>query len=138
MQAVLNWWGDTPRPHLIDGNIQYIPELTYDPLRGLDRREAPSWVLPTGISLLQNIPNPFNPTTEISFYLDQGGQAILKVYNITGQLVKTLVSDNLSLGKHRIIWDGKNSLGIDVASGVYFYVLTSGTERTSKSMTLLR
>ena len=94
--------------------------------------------LPSEITLRQNYPNPFNPSTEISFYLTEPGFTSLKVFNVTGQLVKTLISDYYTSGEHQVLWDGKNSQGVNVASGIYFYALFTPQGRASKTMTLLR
>jgi photosystem II stability/assembly factor-like uncharacterized protein len=133
-----NWWGGVTDFGPILGPVDYNSALTSDPMPGLERRDPGFGRLPDQVDLLQNYPNPFNPSTQISFYLTQTGFSNLKVYNVTGQLVKTLVSDNLDSGEHEVIWDGKNSMGADVASGIYFYVLSTEQGRVSKSMTLLR
>ncbi|MFC2076668.1 FlgD immunoglobulin-like domain containing protein [candidate division KSB1 bacterium] len=73
--------------------------------------------------LFQNYPNPANPQTIIPFNLNKEGQVRLDIYNIRGQLVRRLVDGQLSSGTHRILWDGKDGSGHEVASGVYFYRL---------------
>ncbi len=83
-------------------------------------------VLPTEYSLSQNQPNPFNPSTDISFSLPKSGQVKLTVYNILGAEVATLVDEIRSAGVHRITWDGTDKSGNPVASGVYLYRLTAG------------
>jgi hypothetical protein len=135
-----NWWGEpiNPDPAEIVGPIDYYPHLGYDPLPGLERRDNGQSILPELVDLRQNYPNPFNPTTEISFALKTAGNTSLRIFNICGQLVKTLISGNLEAGEHRIIWDGRNCDGQDVSSGVYFYVLTTDYGKFSKPMTLLR
>ncbi len=139
LNAQGNWWGEyLPNPSQIAGDINYANPLSLDPLPGYERREVSQIELPQELSLSQNYPNPFNPTTEISFSLPADGFANLKIYNIGGQLVKTLISENLTAGEHKVMWDGNNSSGIGVASGVYYYILSTDYARTSKSMTLLR
>ncbi|MDA3814446.1 MAG: T9SS type A sorting domain-containing protein, partial [Candidatus Cloacimonetes bacterium] len=71
--------------------------------------------------LYQNVPNPFNPETNIKFYLDESSHVSLEIYNIKGQLVKTLVNNDLSAGEHSFIWNGKDGNGNQVASGIYLY-----------------
>ena len=85
-----------------------------------------------------NYPNPFNPETIIKFHLPQASPVTLKVYNILGQAVSTLVDEPLSAGDHSIMWDGKNAQGRDVASGVYFYRINAGGFESIQKMTLLR
>jgi hypothetical protein len=94
--------------------------------------------LPKTWSLSQNYPNPFNATTQISFALPQAGNVALKIYNVAGQLVKSF-NQEMQAGNHTITWDGINSKGDVVASGVYFYKLDVDKQfsKTLK-MTLLK
>jgi FlgD Ig-like domain len=91
-------------------------------------------------SLQQNYPNPFNPTTTIRFSLDKSASVSLKVYDITGKLVKTLYNDKkLKAGvAHKVVWNGKNNLGNSVASGTFYYKLKAGEKVSVKKMILLR
>jgi parallel beta-helix repeat protein len=139
LNAVGNWWGEYPpnRSEII-GNIKYSDALESDPLPGYEKREARFVDLPDGHGLGQNFPNPFNPITTLSFYLAAPGFASLKIYNLNGQLVNTLVSDQMGSGEHTVIWDSKNSAGQEVSSGIYFYILDTDYGRASKKMILLR
>ncbi len=74
-------------------------------------------------ALMQNYPNPFNPSTTISFSLPEASNVTLAIYNLRGQLIRTLHSGALSAGHHRMVWDGRDSHGVKVASGVYLYRL---------------
>lgn len=94
--------------------------------------------LPTDYFLYQNHPNPFNPATEIGFALPQFSHVILKVYNIEGREVLTLLNEPLEAGEHRVTFDGCNSEGRPVASGVYFYRLEAGDFVETKKMLLLK
>lgn len=85
-----------------------------------------------------NYPNPFNPTTTISFDLPRDSKVSITVYNIKGQKVKQLVNDQLSAGKHSVVWNGKGSSGKTAASGIYFYKLSAGKETSMKKMLLLK
>jgi subtilisin family serine protease len=87
---------------------------------------------------LSNAPNPFNASTSISYYVPRDAQVTLEVYNIRGQKVKTLVNGTKSAGSYLVIWDGTNSNGDVVSSGVYFYNLSIGVERVTKKMTFLK
>jgi hypothetical protein len=89
--------------------------------------------VPTDFYLYQNHPNPFNPSTSIEFTLPKSEQVELKVYNILGKEVTTLVSKKLNAGKHTYQFDGKN-----LASGVYYYQLVAGEFREVRKMILLR
>lgn len=101
-------------------------------------------VLPKSFSLGQNYPNPFNPTTTIRFEIGTGGgtqqsvQTALKVYNILGQRVKTLIDEPKSPGVYYQTWDGKDEQGNKVSSGVYFYQLRAGSYNQTKKMVLLK
>lgn len=72
-------------------------------------------------NLLQNYPNPFNPTTSITYQLCKDGKVILKVFNLRGQEVKTLVNEIKKKGTHSISWNGENNFGIKIPSGIYIY-----------------
>lgn len=88
--------------------------------------------------LNQNKPNPFNPTTSISFTLPTKSQVSLKVYDIAGREVRTLVDNVLEAGNNQVTWLGRDNQGNDVSSGVYFYRMTAGKETATKKMVLLR
>lgn len=93
---------------------------------------------PARFKLERNYPNPFNPETVIKFSLAQDSPVTLKVYNILGQVVNTLVDEALPAGEHSVIWNGTNGQGRDVASGVYFYRIKAGDFESIQKMTLLR
>jgi len=86
----------------------------------------------------QIFPNPFNPLTTISFYVAAEGRATLKIYNISGEIVRTLLDDYVPKGQITIIWDGKNDSGIKASSGVYFCQLQVNSIIISKKMIILR
>jgi hypothetical protein len=88
--------------------------------------------------LYQNIPNPFNPETSIKFSLVQSGHSLLEIYNIKGQLIKTLVNNDLVAGEHSFIWNGKNEKGDQVASGIYLYNLRTQDISIQKKAILLK
>jgi len=79
--------------------------------------------VPSQYVLHQNYPNPFNPTTAIRFDLSDPGYVSLKVFNILGQEVRTLVDGERDLGQYEVVWDGKDDVEKQVASGIYFYRL---------------
>lgn len=92
--------------------------------------------LPTEYALSQNFPNPFNPSTSFALSLPEASDYSLRVFNITGQLVKSY-SGHLEAGVHTIMWDGRNDQGSSVASGVYFYKAEAkGFTETRKMMML--
>ena len=88
--------------------------------------------------LHKNYPNPFNPTTTISFDLRTSGNVKLEVFNSRGQKIKTLLQENLNSGAHSVIWSGKDSSNNAVSSGVYFYRLSSKDYTATSKMLLLK
>lgn len=109
--------------------------------------------VPQEFCLVQNYPNPFNPSTIIQYTVSSrqkkaadGGQrtvdgsipTTLKIYNIRGQLVRTLVDEPKTSGTYEVIWDGKDDQGQEVASGVYFYKLKAGDYTETKKMILMK
>jgi len=113
-------------------------------LRGTS--DVPGWEeesvnRPREISLGQNHPNPFNPVTTIQYSVHgrrTPAQVTLKVFNIIGQLVRTLVDEEMLPGVHSVTWDGKDERGNQVSSGVYFYQLSAKDQTETKKMVLLK
>ncbi|MEI7485613.1 MAG: T9SS type A sorting domain-containing protein, partial [Ignavibacteriota bacterium] len=89
--------------------------------------------IPKEYSLNQNYPNPFNPVTTIGFELPKNGFTNLKVYDVTGRLIKTLINENRQAGYYKVSFDAST-----LASGVYFYKLTSGSYSATKKMIVLK
>ncbi|MDP8269618.1 MAG: right-handed parallel beta-helix repeat-containing protein, partial [Candidatus Tenebribacter davisii] len=87
---------------------------------------------------LNNFPNPFNPETTIRYQLPNNGKVELAIYNLKGQKVKQLLSDQLSAGQYSVVWNGRDESGKPVASGIYFYKFRSGDIEVSKKMLLLK
>jgi hypothetical protein len=88
--------------------------------------------------LAQNYPNPFNPTTVISFEIPKSEQVKINIYNLKGELVKTLLDAKKESGSYEVYWDGTDALGKVVASGLYFYRLESSSFIKTKKMSLLK
>lgn len=84
------------------------------------------------------MPNPFNPTTTIAYGLKEGAHVTLRIYDASGQLVRTLVDGLKPAGPGEVTWFGRDDQGRQVASGVYFYRLETGTESFSRKMVLLK
>ncbi len=93
-------------------------------------------LIPEKYALAQNYPNPFNPTTTIKFEVPKSCKVKVAVYNLLGEEIKTLISDSIAPGKYEVVWDGTNNSGTHVASGMYFYMLTSKEFRVIKKMIL--
>ena len=95
-------------------------------------------VIPTDFSITQNYPNPFNPSTTIRYGLPQASSVTIKIYNILGQEVKTLVNEDKSAGTYTVQWNGDNDFGYQVASGTYIYRIVAGNFVQVRKMVLLK
>ena len=94
--------------------------------------------VPTRYALHQNYPNPFNPVTDILFDLPKAGPVELVIYNLMGQVVRTLVNSELTGGYHKIRWNGLSDKGAPIATGMYFYQISAGSYHATKKMVLLK
>jgi len=94
--------------------------------------------LPKTYVLQQNFPNPFNPVTTIKYQLPKASDVMLKIYNILGQSVISLINERQEAGYKSIIWNGMNESGAKVSTGIYFYVMEAGNFRSIKKMMLLK
>ena len=119
-----------------DANNQSVMELKID-LED-DEAAAKETELPDGYALSQNYPNPFNPTTQIAYSLGQAEHVTIEVFNVNGQLIKTLVDQMMPAGEHTVQWNATGETGDRVASGVYLYRLSAGEITQSKKMTLVK
>ena len=111
-----------------------IIELANSPLTAVDEKP----VTPRRFRLLQNFPNPFNPTTTIQYEIPKQERVTLEIYDVLGQRVATLVNGMLQPGEYSAVWRGTNNEGIHVATGVYFYRLRAGDFLSVKKMLLLK
>ena len=117
---------------IIGGDSITIPGLSTkitDNITGIEESEN----IPSGFILYQNYPNPFNPSTGISWQMTVGSRAIIKVYDILGNEVATLVDEVKPAGEHKVEFEGSH-----LPSGVYFYQLRAGEYIETKKMVLLR
>ena len=99
---------------------------------------ADNIISPSVFNLKQNYPNPFNPSTSIDFEVFESSKVSLNVYDLSGRLVKNLLSGNLNSGAYSIEWNGKNANGISAAAGVYFYSISSKESTIIKKMSLIK
>ena len=104
---------------------------------GITAVETPKEI-PTEFKLAQNYPNPFNPSTVINYSLPKNSLVTIKIYNLLGQEVKTLVSHEMSAGNYSVEWNGESNTGSRVASGIYIYRITAGAFTSSKKMIMLK
>lgn len=117
-------------------DYQLMPRMydDFDAFNGIDDDSF----LPARTALEQNYPNPFNPTTSIMFSLAEQSDVEISIYDILGEVVYQVNQSSVAAGNHRVNWDGVDSFGNQVASGVYFYRLEAGDFEDSKQMMLLK
>ena len=100
--------------------------------------EPLSALLPASYTLHQNFPNPFNPATVIRYDLPEASEVVLKIYDVMGREVRTLINARQSVGFKSIVWDGMNEHGQRVSSGVYVYKLLAGNHTQTRKMLFLQ
>jgi hypothetical protein len=130
-----------PRGDIEEARFEILEGELFDPSR-LENVPSSSLLnvraVPSEFALAQNYPNPFNPETTITYDLAANSDVRLDIYNVLGQVVRTLVSENQSAGRYRLSWLGDNSLGHQVASGVYFYRIQADAFHSVKKLMLLK
>ena len=94
--------------------------------------------IPKTFSLQQNFPNPFNPSTTINYDLQENTRVVLKIYNLIGHEIRTLVHEQQSAGFKSVVWDGKDNHGQIVTTGIYVYQLQASDKRDKKKMLFLK
>ncbi len=143
------WTGDSLLTHwygvgyfgtdTVRASLRFTLIVRRSPITGT-REDAHSG--PTEFVLHQNVPNPFNPTTEVSYDLPVDGVVTLRIYNMLGQLVRTLVNERQTAGRRSVVWNSKDEKGIAVSSGIYLYqVEFLGQDRkfrSTRKMVLLK
>ncbi len=122
------------RQHAYDAAVK-SGQVGWTPPVGID--DQPNR-LPTEFALYQNYPNPFNPSTTIKYDLKENANVVLKVYNVLGQEVRTLVNTNQTAGFKKVVWDGRDNNGVPVASGVYIYRIQANDFVRNMKMVLLK
>jgi len=127
IKALNNYWGySPPYPSKIRGPVTYHPYLDSDPVAYLARSQNEGTI--TSVHLYQNFPNPLRSgsTTNIKFSLPKAQKISIKVYDVSGRRIKTLVSGMMQPGHHYVTWNGRNERGTQVAPGIYFYQMKYG------------
>jgi hypothetical protein len=138
---------DNKREEIIDMRKSQIYEFksnsrqySFKVYATLDESFKPK-IIPQEFKLLQNYPNPFNPSTTIKFGITESGaksKTVLKIFNVLGQEIVTLINKRIDSGYHKIVWNGANRSGSKVSSGIYFYYLLNGKSRLVKKMVLIK
>ena len=112
-----------------------------------DDLDFPAWnvtdvendgLIPTAFNVFQNYPNPFNPSTTISYAIPQQSNVLIKIYDMLGREVKTLVSEEQMPGVYNVLWNGDNNSGDNVATGIYLYRVVADNNVQVKKMILLK
>lgn len=114
----------------VENSLEALPKATPTSIANLP--------LPGAFSLQANYPNPFNASTFIRFTLLASDQVSLRLFDINGRHLHTLLEHVMPAGVHAIHWDGRDRQGKAVASGVYLYRLQTGNHKITRKMTLLR
>ena len=124
----------------------YLNSLTYSLINGgnltpktsTSVNDQEQGQIPTKLELKQNYPNPFNPSTTIEYQIPGTGNVVIKIFNINGELIKTLKEEQQSSGNYSVKWNGKNNNGQQVASGIYICRIMFGATMLSRKMLLLK
>ncbi len=144
--VVLEYYGSSGRYGIHKGEVgtdtpQDISELILTEtitMKLPDLDENDSGDVPQAYTLFQNFPNPFNPETEISYDMPEDNHVWLRIYNLLGQPVRTLVDEHQKASHYVVRWDGMDDNGTDLASGIYFYRILTDNFVSSKRMLLMR
>ena len=136
--TIVNIPGTSLNPELLNVVCSYpsqdSPATVNTTVASADERS----ILPSEYALFQNYPNPFNPSTQITFDVPNSEVVMLRVYNLLGQDVQTLINKSMAPGRYTVEWNGNDMLNNDVASGVYFYELRGESFISRKKMLLIR
>jgi len=126
-------WTDERLPASIGKNRDVWYKTGLDVVTGVPAPEKPALA-----RLLRNYPNPFNPVTTIQFVLDRDSQVSLRVFDVQGRAVRTLLNGYLAAGKRVVGWDGKDGGGRPLASGTYFLRLQGGGAYLNRTVNLVK
>ena len=133
--TVLREFEDNARFEIGDGIVFDHKQLS-NPVVTMGVLEVQS--TPTEFALLQNFPNPFNPETTIKYNLAESADVHLQIYNVVGQVVRTLVAERQSAGRYQVRWNGTDDRGMAVSSGIYFYHVSAGKFQDVRKLMLLK
>jgi choice-of-anchor B domain-containing protein len=124
------------------GNI-YVSDtfsglFIFAPVKPSNAVGSPAVELPGQFALFQNYPNPFNPETKIVYDLPRLMEVEISVFNLMGAKIRDLIKTKQKAGRHQVFWDGRNDLGQEMSSGLYFYRIWAGDLVRARRMLLLR
>jgi len=103
-----------------------------------DEEEYEAPFMPATTALMQNFPNPFNPSTTLTFDMALAGHVTIRIYNVAGRLIRTLVDERRDAGRHHVEWNGIDANGSSVPSGIYFYRMRASGYEATRKMILMR
>ncbi|MBL7024668.1 MAG: T9SS type A sorting domain-containing protein [Candidatus Marinimicrobia bacterium] len=146
--------GQSASTEYVDASIDHsVPGTYYYSVAGLDIHEnlgdasdavmativnIDNAALPESFAMDQNYPNPFNPSTQINFSLPEASEMTLTVYDLSGRQIVRLVESSMSAGYHQVVWNGLNTQGESVSTGMYIYRMQAGNFSETRKMTYLR
>jgi phage baseplate assembly protein gpV len=133
---LMNGVFDNTIPFVQGTNFKLITEKgsLKNPITGIDEAK----IQPLSFKVEQNYPNPFNPTTTINYSLKSAGVVSIKIYNVLGREVRTLVNEQKPSGNYSVVWNGRDNSGYSLPSGTYFYRYSAGDVTQVKKMILLK
>lgn len=117
--------------------VDDIQRIEFDNVTSIEDTNENQQVVQS-FKLMRNFPNPFNPATTIEYQIPKTAKVSVRIYNISGQLVKEIFNETQDKGVHRVTWDGTSRNNQHVASGIYIYTVKSDDLILSKKMILLR
>ncbi|MEZ4389404.1 MAG: C25 family cysteine peptidase [Candidatus Krumholzibacteriia bacterium] len=117
---------------------EWCLRITHDSVVAIDDPGMPGDSVPRVFAAYDNFPNPFNPLTTIKFDIPTASKVSLRVYDVAGRLVRTLVNADLPAAQHSVVWDGTDNTGRRQASGVYYYRLVTDERIATKKMMLVK
>ena len=115
-----------------------IPDSLENFIISLNQLSISESIIPKKISLSQNFPNPFNPTTNIKYQINKPADIKITVYNLKGEVIRNLISKNEKVGFNLISWNGEDNYGAKVSSGTYIYKIETPEFSDSRKMVLLK
>jgi hypothetical protein len=119
-----------------DAFVFYVDDFSVHSVGGSSNEDP---VVPVAMNELKgNYPNPFNPETTIRYSVKETSPVMIEIYNVRGQLVKTLVNDTKAAGDHTVVWKGLDENNKPVPSGVYFYKMNAGKYSSTKKMIMMK
>lgn len=132
-----SYWYNTSSGWTMNANGEYMMRCIVATPNGI-KEIGNDGVYPANFELVGNYPNPFNPSTDIKFLASEAANVKIEIFNITGQLVKTVLDEFVEAGIKAVTWDGTGDDGTRVNSGIYFSKLTAGNQTQTIKMVLMK